>query len=177
MRVSFVSSRGSIYLRDAMTAEWKEKELWLSPRRAHYAFPVLFIHPSVLCQPLTWKRKAIQRSNLEQKWPTSAVSGRAILMSKGPSWRSRLQEMWRSFLAHIFAKNISIHVNWDQDDCRYMLHVLSDTVQLRKCVVFEITGVAIRTQSWQGDSYGRISCRRAGTTLARWASISVAKNA
>ena len=90
MRVSFVSSRGSIYLRDAMTAEWKEKELWLSPRRAHYAFPVLFIHPSVLCQPLTWKRKAIQRSNLEQKWPTSAVSGRAILMSKGPELKVKV---------------------------------------------------------------------------------------
>jgi len=49
MRVSFVSSRGSIYLRDAMTAEWKERVVAL-PQEGALCVPRP-VYPSVCPVP------------------------------------------------------------------------------------------------------------------------------
>jgi len=56
----------------------------------------LSVRPSVLCSPFTRKRKNIQCSNLEDRLPTSGVTGRANLRSKDKRSRSMGVEMGRA---------------------------------------------------------------------------------
>ena len=83
--------------RELLTFAWLYTENCYVPLRKglHYALhPVrLSFRPSV---PLTRKWKTIQRSNLEKRLPTSTVTGRAILRSKGKMSRSHGQKKGRA---------------------------------------------------------------------------------
>ena len=73
----------------------------VSCRRTVMTSVRLSVHPSVLCPPLTRKRKTIQHSNLEERLPTSGVTGRTLLRSKDQKPRSLMRKCENGFGAYL----------------------------------------------------------------------------
>ena len=87
-------------------ADWQLSEV--SQVIGHESQVKLKICPSVclpvLCRPLTGKWNTVQLSNCQGRLLPWGVTGRAVLRSR--SWA----EMWKSLLAYILAKNVSVHI-------------------------------------------------------------------
>ena len=98
-----------------------------------------------ICPVPTIKSEIENLTTFKRREVTSGVTERAILKSKVNG-----AEVRKLFLAHTFAKNVSIRIKpkTRMTPPHSMQHLLSNAVQQRKCILFEMT---VR-QSGSGDA-------------------------